>query len=170
MNKEESYQVRSNPLDYLLLDAICKLQIKTNGAISIVKRVKFHHKVGQKEVQHGIMEPWQKNQATAMPSRAPPRTCDGVWPSSSFSFLLLIGCPWNKSSTIRLRTCIHPFAKYFSTNLSQQCQQKHKPVKTYILDQEIRNLNSHPYTLLNSKNLSQQWTLFIKEAIRYGAI
>lgn len=47
---------------------------------------------------------WQK-QATATPSKAPARTWDGVWPRSSLSFLLLMGCPWNRSSTITFRTC-----------------------------------------------------------------
>lgn len=66
-----------------------------------------------------------------MPNRAPARTCDGVWPSSSFSFLLLMGCPSNKSSTIRLRTCIHPFSIYFRIIPSN--------TKLYSLRKQLQN-------------------------------
>lgn len=41
-----------------------------------------------------------------MPRNAPAPTCNGVCPRSSFNFLSLTGCPWNKSSTIMFNTCM----------------------------------------------------------------
>lgn len=96
-------------------------------------------------VQVRIKGVWQQIQATTMPSRAPPRTCDGVWPRSSLSFLLLMGCPWNKSATIILRTCIASVTKLVA---------KVRPQASY--DRSLWERKSSPYMQVSVKSLVRQ--------------
>lgn len=92
----------------------CMLHVESSSAESAKKRKKnlvalnkniihYHNKISSDQTLRttgcGYINP------TSKPRIAPHITCLGVWPSTSFNFRSLTGCPSNKSSTTAFNTC-----------------------------------------------------------------
>jgi hypothetical protein len=90
-----------------------------------------------------------------MPRNAPAPTCNGVCPRSSFNFLSLTGCPWNKSSTIMFNTCMSntlpslgPCCHFYTQPTSHPT--KEDLIRFYVIDQLFFFFFRNPDKSMNS--------------------